>query len=141
LSVHAAPRSSVHATQLRLFTTLLIDPARLTRFSCYDKNRTDTSYYAAPVITRETKDHPQYIFLGNRQQIQDDAVVRFQHAVQARGSALQPDSELPDAHAYELIWKPLEQALAGKTRVSLSLRTASSTRFPSASSRYPATSC
>ena len=37
----------------------------LTRFSFYDKNRTDTSDYAALVITRETKDHPRNIFLGN----------------------------------------------------------------------------
>ena len=33
---------------------------------------------------------------------------------------MQPDAELPGAHAYELIFKPLEEALAGKTRVYLS---------------------
>ena len=40
--------------------------------------------------------------------------------IPARGSALQQDAELPGAHAYERIWKPLEHALAGKTRVYLS---------------------
>jgi hypothetical protein len=29
-------------------------------------------------------------------------------------------SETPGAQAYELIWKPLEKALAGKTRIYLS---------------------
>ena len=121
-SVFAAQKKLERATWQQVRDALGPQEAavELTRFFFYDKKRADTSYYAALVITRETKDHPQYIFLGNRQQIQDDAVVRFQHAVQARGSALQPDAELPGAHAYELIFKPLEGALAGKTRVYLS---------------------
>jgi tetratricopeptide (TPR) repeat protein len=90
------------------------------RFRFYDKKWTDTSYYAALVVTRESKDQPQYIFLGDRAQIEGEAAVRFQRAVQTRGSTRELDAKLPGAQAYELIWKPLEKALAGKTRIYLS---------------------
>jgi tetratricopeptide (TPR) repeat protein len=90
------------------------------RFPFYDKKWTDSSYYAALVVTRESKDQPQYIFLGDRGQIESEAAVGFQRAVQTRGSVLEPGAKLPGAQAYELIWKPLEKALAGKTRIYLS---------------------
>jgi tetratricopeptide (TPR) repeat protein len=90
------------------------------RFRYYDKKWTGSSYYAALVVTRESRDQPQYVFLGDRAQIEGDAVVRFQRAVQTRGSLLEPEAKLPGTQAYDLIWKPLEKALAGKTRIYLS---------------------
>ena len=92
------------------------------RFHFYDKKWTDTSYYAALVVKRETKDQPEYIFLGGDKQIEGNAVVRFQQATQTRGFQAEAEQEtkLPGADAYDVIWKPLEKVLAGKTRIYLS---------------------
>jgi tetratricopeptide (TPR) repeat protein len=90
------------------------------RFRYYDKKWTDTSYYVALVVTRETQDQPQYIFLGDDKQIEGDALTGFQRAVQSRGASRVQQATLPGAQAYDLIWKPLETALAGKTRIYLS---------------------
>jgi CHAT domain-containing protein/Tfp pilus assembly protein PilF len=90
------------------------------RFRYYNKKWTDTSYYVALVVTRETQDQPQYIFLGDDKQIEGDALTGFQRAVQSRGASRVQQATLPGAQAYDLIWKPLETALAGKTRIYLS---------------------
>jgi CHAT domain-containing protein len=90
------------------------------RFDFYDKKWTGASYYAALVVTRESKDHPEYIFLGADKQIEGGAAAPFQQSVQARGFDLEQQAALPGADAYELIWKPLETALAGRTRIYLS---------------------
>jgi CHAT domain-containing protein len=90
------------------------------RFRFFDKKWTDTTYYAALVVTRETKDHPEYIFLGDDKQIEGGAITSFQKSLRTRGFSTEPEARLPGADAYELIWKPLEKALAGKTRIYLS---------------------
>ena len=90
-------------------------------FRNYEKgNWTHTSYYAALVVTRESKDQPEYIFLGEDKQIEGDALTRFQQSVHARGLSLEPEAKLPGTDAYGLIWRPIEKALAGRTRIYLS---------------------
>jgi CHAT domain-containing protein/Tfp pilus assembly protein PilF len=91
------------------------------RYSDYrGKIWTFRTYYSALVITHDTKDHPQYIFLGDDKQIETDALAHFQHALQTRGFAQQAQSAtLPGPHAYDLVWKPLDAALAGVTRIDL----------------------
>jgi CHAT domain-containing protein/Tfp pilus assembly protein PilF len=77
-------------------------------------------YYVALVVTHDSKDHPQYIFLGDDKQIESDAVAHFQQALQTRGFAQQPKSAVvPGPHAYDLLWKPLDAALTGITRIDL----------------------
>ena len=91
------------------------------RFDFYEKKWTGASYYVALVVTHETKDQPRYIVLGDGKQLEGEAVKRFQRVVvRARGSAAEPETDLPGEDAYSLIWKPLEEVLAGKTRVYLS---------------------
>ncbi len=91
------------------------------RFNYYVKKWTGASYYVALVVTRESKDQPAYFVLGDGKQIEGDALVRFQQSVRARGVSLEPEAAtLPGAEAYAVIWKPLEKALAGKTRIYLS---------------------
>ena len=89
-------------------------------FDFYDMKWTGASYYAALVVTHETTDQPEYIFLGDDKQIEGGAVARFQQAVRTRGSLAESEAEIPGEDAYQLIWKPLEKALAGKTRIYLS---------------------
>lgn len=90
------------------------------RFDFYDKKWTDTSYYVALFVTPETKDEPQYIVLGDDNQIEGSAITSFEHAVETRGLEQETEAQLPGADAYRLIWSPLEKALAGTTRLYLS---------------------
>ena len=90
------------------------------RFDFYEKKWTNAAYYVALVVTPETKDQPEYIFLGEEKQLQVGAVASLQRVVQMRGLLQEPEARLPGANAYQLIWKPLEKALAGKTRIYVS---------------------
>jgi hypothetical protein len=74
----------------------------------------------ALVVTAATRDEPAYIFLGDDKQIETDALASFENALQTRGFAQPKQSAvLPGARAYELIWKPLEAALGGVTKIDL----------------------
>jgi CHAT domain-containing protein/Tfp pilus assembly protein PilF len=90
------------------------------RFNFYDKKWTGTSYYVALVVTRDTKDQPEYIFLGDDKQIEGAGILSFQHTLQTRGFIQQPEAMLPGKQAYDLIWEPLEKVLAGTKRVYFS---------------------
>ena len=90
------------------------------RFRYYDKKWTDTYYYVALVVTRQTRVEPRYIVLGESKQIEGGALTPFQQSVQTRGLEAQSEATLPGKQAFDLIWKPLEAALAGKTRIYLS---------------------
>ena len=87
------------------------------RFRYFDGKWTDKSYYAALVVTRESKEEPEYIFLGESGAIEGGALTRFRSHLQTRGVVAVQDAQLPGQDAYGLIWKPVEAALAGKTRV------------------------
>jgi tetratricopeptide (TPR) repeat protein len=89
------------------------------RFHYFDKDWQAARYYVALVITRETKDEPEYIFLGDDRQLEGDAITRFKQSVQTRGVAAEEEAKLPGTDAYDLIWKPLEKSLDGKTRIYL----------------------
>jgi CHAT domain-containing protein/Tfp pilus assembly protein PilF len=90
------------------------------RFPYYDKKWTGTSYYVALVVTRETKNEPEYIILGEGKTIEGDAFTRFQHATQPRGFDTVEDGTLPGGQAYSLIWQPLESVLSGIKRIYIS---------------------
>jgi CHAT domain-containing protein/Tfp pilus assembly protein PilF len=90
------------------------------RFRYLDKDSTQKSYYVALVITGETKDWPQYIVLGDDKQLEGDALTHFRQQLQTRGLAAEQEAVLPGANAWDLVWKPLETALAGTRRVYLS---------------------
>ncbi len=89
------------------------------RFNYIDKRWTGATYYVALVVTHETRDHPQYIFLGDDKKIEAGALVQFKQSVQSRGLSAEPETTLPGANAFEVIWKPLEKTLAGITRIDL----------------------
>ena len=89
------------------------------RFDFYDKGWTNKSYYAALVVTRQSREQPEYIFLGEEKQIEGEAITQFQHTVQTRGFEAEQETRIPGADAYTLIWKPLEKALRGMSRVYL----------------------
>jgi CHAT domain-containing protein len=90
------------------------------RFRYFDKDWTSRAYYVALVLTHETKDAPQYIVLGDDKQVEDGAVIEFRQGLQTRGLAAEQETGIPGAHAWDLIWKPLEAALMGKSRLYVS---------------------
>lgn len=87
------------------------------RFRYFDKQWTDKSYYVALVVTSETKREPEFILLGDAQQIDGNALMGFRRAVQTRGVSPEEKTKVPSARAYELIWQPLEEVLNGKSRI------------------------
>lgn len=89
-------------------------------FRYYETDWTDKSYYVALVITHETKDEPEYVFLGTDAEIEGDAITHFQQQLRTRGVvAEQTAAALPGQGAYAAIWKPLEPALSDVKRVYL----------------------
>lgn len=91
-------------------------------YNYFDKKWTGKSEYVALVVTHETKTEPEFIELGDASQIEGESLKKFQRAVRTRG--LKPDRDeaaLPGNVAYDLIWKPLENALAGQQKVYLAL--------------------
>ena len=89
-------------------------------FRYYDEKWTNAYYYVALVVTRETKDAPLYIVLGDSKQIEGDALTPFQQSVETRGVDFAQQADLPGEQAYSLIWQPLEAALSGKTLIYIS---------------------
>lgn len=89
------------------------------RFRFYSAAKGNSTYYAALVVTHDTKDQPLYVFLGDDKQIESDAIAHFKHALATRGFQQPAAAVVPGPHAYELVWQPLEPALAGVTRIYL----------------------
>jgi CHAT domain-containing protein/Tfp pilus assembly protein PilF len=91
------------------------------RFGFYSNLKADRAYYyAALVVTRETKDQPLYVFLGDDKQIESDAISHFKNSLATRGFQQPAQAAVPGPHAFDLVWKPLESALGGITRIYLS---------------------
>jgi tetratricopeptide (TPR) repeat protein len=90
------------------------------RFRYFDRKWTPKSYYVALVVTRDSKDAPQYIVLGDDKQIEGDALTQFHQQLQTRGLATEEEAVLPGANAWEMVWKPLEASLVGTRRIYLS---------------------
>jgi CHAT domain-containing protein/Tfp pilus assembly protein PilF len=90
------------------------------RFSYFEKKHMGADRYVALVITHGTKNQPQYIYLGDDKQIEKDAAHDFRQSVQTRGFLREPKQDIPGTRAYQLIWKPLESALGGVSRIYLS---------------------
>jgi CHAT domain-containing protein/Tfp pilus assembly protein PilF len=121
-SAFAAAKSLDRATWQQVRDALAPGEAAVefTRFRYYDEMGAKSTYYVALVVTAATRDEPAYIFLGDDKQIENDALAEFDNALQTRGFVQHAQSAvLPGARAYELIWKPLEVALDGVTRINL----------------------
>jgi CHAT domain-containing protein len=121
-SAFAAEKSPERATWQQVRDALAPGEAAVEfeHFSYFDKKWTRENFYVALVVTAATRDQPAYIFLGDDKQIESDALAKFDNAMQTRGFVQQGQSAvLPGARAYELIWKPLESALSGVTRIYL----------------------
>ncbi len=82
------------------------------RFRYYDRYLRDSVIYAALVLTSETKQNPKLVLLPDGKKLETRAIKYYKNAIAAH---------LEDKFSYQQFWQPLEAALAGKTRIYLSL--------------------
>jgi CHAT domain-containing protein/tetratricopeptide (TPR) repeat protein len=75
---------------------------------------TDSSFYMAYLVTSERQEVPLLINLGDGKQIDE---IIYPYLV---GQTTNPTSTTMDGQVYNLLWKPLEQHLLGKTKIYLS---------------------
>ena len=88
------------------------------------KKLTGESYYVALVVTRETKTAPIYIVIGEAKQVEGAPLAEYQGLLKSRRykdpHGLVSTSPSSYAQAYGVLWKPLDQVLAGKRRIYVS---------------------
>jgi CHAT domain-containing protein len=75
----------------------------------------DSTFYLAYLVTRDTRNVPLLINIGDGKQIDE---VLYPYLV---GQTSTPTSTIMDGQVYNLLWKPLENHLVGITKVYLSL--------------------
>jgi len=74
----------------------------------------DSSFYIAYVVTSDMREAPQLINLGEGKQIDE---ILYPYIV---SQTTNPTSTTMDGQVYNLLWKPLEEHLVGKTKIYLS---------------------
>src|SRR3989339_345341 len=85
----------------------------LVRFNYFDKSWTDTVYYAALIITKDTKEHPELVLLENGKDLEEKYYNDYQEI-------MQPD-KLDDGELYTQYWQSIKKKLNGIKKVYLSL--------------------
>jgi tetratricopeptide (TPR) repeat protein len=91
------------------------------RFRFHDGRRwTDKTYYAALVITSETTAAPALLPLGEAEKLEGEPLEEYRWRVATRDKPDEESVGRTGAALYNVFWKPLETALAGKKRIYLS---------------------
>jgi CHAT domain-containing protein len=84
------------------------------RFNYYDKDWTDTVYYAALIATSETKEHPNIVLMKNGNFLEDTLYDRFMNdIVKGRWASHRT--------FYDNFWKPIADNLNGIDKIYISL--------------------
>ncbi|QQS29999.1 MAG: CHAT domain-containing protein [Sphingobacteriales bacterium] len=84
----------------------------IARFNWYNKDWTDTVYYALMVVTPQTKEHPDVVWLEYGKDLEGSHFKNYTGAMK-RGEN--------DFDSYLQYWKPLDSLLQGANKVYLSL--------------------
>ncbi|QQS30005.1 MAG: tetratricopeptide repeat protein [Sphingobacteriales bacterium] len=84
----------------------------IVRFNWYNKDWTDTVYYALMVVTPQTKEHPDVVWLEYGKDLEGSHFKNYVGAMK-RGEN--------DFDSYLQYWKPLDSLLQGANKVYLSL--------------------
>ena len=89
------------------------------RFRFHDgKKFTDTSYYAALIVTPKSTTAPTFVLLGEAKQIEGAPLVDYQRRVKLQGAGTR--TAVAAGSFYNALWQPLEAPLAGAERIYLS---------------------
>ncbi|QQS29997.1 MAG: CHAT domain-containing protein [Sphingobacteriales bacterium] len=84
----------------------------IARFNWYSKSWTDTVYYALMVVTPQTKEHPDVVWLKNGKDLEGKHFKNYINAMKTREN---------DFDGYMQYWKPLDSLLQCANKVYLSL--------------------
>ncbi|TAL68556.1 MAG: tetratricopeptide repeat protein [Bacteroidetes bacterium] len=93
------------------------------RFNYYDKGWTDTVYYAALIVTKSTKEHPELVLLKNGNELDFKYIEGYKKVIelQREGLLSKEESDKIMGELYNQFWKPIEKKLQGIKKAFLSL--------------------
>ena len=118
-AVLAEGKRLAHVTWREVRNGLRKDEAAVefVRFPFHDGKRwTDTTYYAALIVTPESKEAPTLVLLGEGEKLERAPMVEYRDRVDVRGVS----ATVVAITFYEAFWKPLETVLARANRIYLS---------------------
>ena len=92
----------------------------LVRFQYYDKRWTDTVYYAALILTKETKDKPEIVLLENGNELEGTLFSEYKDYVEVSKYLSKGEDVSDDGKLYKEYWSRIAEKIKGKTRVYLS---------------------
>jgi tetratricopeptide (TPR) repeat protein len=84
------------------------------RFKYYDKNWIDTVYYAALIVTPDTKDYPEFVLMENGNFIEENTTEDYLSQIVKGRFANASDF-------YNKLWKPIADKLDGASKLYVSL--------------------
>ncbi len=99
------------------------------RFRLYDKRWTDSVYYAALIVTPQTKDHPELVVLENGNELEGASLGEYREIIEDQKPRVQVGGvKVTEAHIkkvlsglYRQYWQKIQAKLKGIKRVYLSL--------------------
>ena len=91
-----------------------LDIVRIPYFDFEFRSEPDSTFYIAYVVTSDTRNAPLIVNLGDGKQIDE---ILYPYLV---NQTTNPTSATMDGQVYDFLWKPLEEHLAGKTKIYLS---------------------
>ncbi len=81
------------------------------RFNKFNRNWTDTIFYAALIITKETVDFPEIVLLNNGSDLEKRYFKNYTKSLSFR---------LPDVITYHFFWEKIEEKVKGKKNIFIS---------------------
>ncbi|MCX7737359.1 MAG: tetratricopeptide repeat protein, partial [Candidatus Kapabacteria bacterium] len=84
------------------------------RFNYFDKRWTDTVYYIALIVNKETKDYPKLVLLDNGNEIENELFAKYKSDI-ASPKGIYLDYKTTLKEIYTKIWKPIKDALPNNT--------------------------
>ena len=88
----------------------------LIRIQYYDKHWTDTVYYAALIVTKQTKKYPEYVLIENGKELEKEYLAEYQSK-----NANVSQTFDKDVISYSRYWSKISEKLKGIKRVYISL--------------------
>jgi CHAT domain-containing protein len=93
---------------------LYMDVFKVPFYDFTNKHMADSSFYVSLVLDPISKLEPKLIYLGDGKQIDE---ILYPYLVNQTAN---PESAIMDGLVYDVLWKPLEEHLVGKTKIYLS---------------------
>ena len=115
-------RNAIDLTWLDIQTKLKTNEAaiEIVRFDYYKKHKTDLTYYAALILTTETKDHPELVLLENGNELEGSLFKEYKDYIASSQYQEKGEENSDEGKLYDSFWGKIAEKIKGKTRVYLS---------------------